>query len=152
MGNVTNSDGQDLKTQMDAAVDNYVSQRLEKNLQASSKWLEDKADRDAADLSKVLADAEMEQQDFKNYTKQFAKWGDQADDVAKQVLKTSNAVHALNTAFTDSEDILKDGIAAIEAGEAPSAAFATAIGDIQTALTDWLGDDLCYDIVVENLG
>jgi hypothetical protein len=46
---------------MDAAVDNYVSQRLEKNLQASSKWLEDKADRDAADLSKVLADAEMDQ-------------------------------------------------------------------------------------------
>lgn len=151
MGNVTNSTGQNLKTQMDGAIDNYVSQRLEKNLQASSKWLEEKADRDAADLSKVLADAEMDQQDFKNYTKQFAKWGDQADEVAKQVLKTSNAVHALNTVFEDSEDVLKEGIAAIAAGEEPSAAFATAVGDIQTALTDWLGVDLGYDFVVDKL-
>lgn len=151
MGTVTNRTGQNLATQVDAAIDNYVAHRTEKNLQASSKWLEEKADRDAADLANVLAAAEMDQQDFKNYTKQFAKWGDQADDVAKQVLKTSNAVHALNTAFSDSEDVLKDGIAAIEVGQAPSAAFATAIGDIQTALTDWLGVDLGYDFVVDKL-
>lgn len=151
MGSVTNSQGQDLTTQIDAAIQNYAQKRAEKNIEASSKWLEEKADRDAAELSEVLAAAEMDQQDFKNYTKQFAKWGDQADDVAKQVLKTSNAVHALNTTFTDSEDILKDGIAAIEAGQAPSAAFATAIGDIQTALTDWLGVDLGYDFVVDKL-
>jgi len=86
----------------------------------------------------------MSTEAFEQFAKNYSQYGDAAEDVAKKVLKTSNAVTKLNKTITDNEK-------ALDPAKEGTAEYTEAVTQLQTDLKDFLGVDLGYDYVKDNL-
>lgn len=134
----------DMAAAINEGKEKYEEMRRKNNLIANSEWVEKTEERETAELQSILNDAGMDKQTFDNYVKSFSQYGKAAEDVAKKTLKTSNAVNNLHNIFDKNKEVFKKP--AENAG-----LFAQQCTEVQNELTKWLGVDLGYDYVVDNL-
>ena len=134
----------ELQEAFDEAIDGYMEARAEANKQASLAWIEETETREAAALADALEAAEMTTDDFNDYVKSIQKTKgvteEIADEIARDSIKATNALTTIN-------EVLKDQKEALLSVDKASPAYVSAINDIQSALTEWLGIELDDEVI-----
>lgn len=124
-----------------------AADKKEQNIiKANQKYAENQAANEAKELSEILNTAEMDTTDWENYVKVLQKTNanlatneEAAKRVAKQNLKTSNAIFKINKAYEDNKDILDD------VSQKNTPAYIKAMGDMQDAFNEWFDTSLSYE-------
>ena len=140
-----------LRAALEEAIAGYWDAIRAANKNSNEKYAEEIGTTEANELLAILQKAELSQQDFENYIKQFSKYGTAAEEIAKNLINVKNRQQDLNKVFSEGAGEIYKGIVALNNGKEVSADFTKVVTKVQTGLTKWFGVDLGYDFVVANL-